>query len=248
MNGRAQDYSIVVVDVEGLASSVGPVQRRARDRVHAVVADAFDAAGIDHRLGPPPVDRASGALWLLPGLAPKADLTGRFIDFLQAGLEAQARKYGPGGALRLRVALHYGEAVSESREWTGSGLRCACHLVELPALRDTLWAGRRSALAVAVSDEWHRAVLLHQGSGAEAEAHPAAPIRVGRDQSMVVWLRVPGYDQPPGLDLATADKNGGPSRGDSRKRDAVGIGPADPATRVSAGPAVPESPAPDRTA
>ncbi|TJZ41920.1 hypothetical protein FCH28_36015 [Streptomyces piniterrae] len=202
---KTQHYAILVVDIEKFGSRPNPVQAWLRERLYELLEGALDEAGIDHRAEPRPSDRGDGVFWLLPGSVPKIDLTGRFIDLLQAGLRAHARTSNADGALRLRVALHFGEVAWDGRGWVGEDLNTACRIVDLQPLREALGAGQRSGLALAVSDEWYRGVIRHEYPEADSGAYRAVRFDAKEIQGARVWIRVPGYGTPPGIEGWSAD-------------------------------------------
>lgn len=204
MRPKAQHYAILVADIEKFGSRSNPVQAWLRERLYELLEGALDEAGIDHRAEPRPSDRGDGVFWLLPGSVPKIDLTGRFVDLLQAGLRAHARTSNDEGALRLRAALHFGEVAWDGRGWVGEDLNTACRIVDLQALRDALSAGQRSGLALAVSDEWYRGVIRHEYPETDSGAYRAVRFDAKEIKGARVWIRVPGYSTPPGIERWTA--------------------------------------------
>lgn len=221
-------YTILVVDIEKFGRRRNPVQSWLRERLYRLLEEAFVAAGIEYGTAPPPVDRGDGVFWLLPGTVPKQDVTGPFVEALRAGLRAHARTSSAEGALRLRVVLHGGEVGSDGRGWVGADLNTACRMVDHQPLRDALAAAGDAELVVGVSDEWHRKVISHGYHGVNPAEY--RPVRFDAKEVVheTVWLRVPGYAEPPGL--------GGAPEAD---------GPARPATRPPApAPAPPTAPPP----
>lgn len=224
MRARAQHYAILVVDIESFGSRPDPVQEWLRGRLYEVLEEALDDTGIDHRAEPRPTDRGDGAFWLLPGSVSKVDLSGRFVDLLQAGLRAHARTSNTEGAMRLRVALHFGEVAWDGRGWVGADLNTACRIVDLDVLRATLKAAPRSGLALAASDAWYQAVLRHDHPQAESAPYRAVPFDAKEVHGATVWVRVPGYDRPPGLHGVLGATPGGPGQEQARRPEApVGI-------------------------
>ncbi|AKA02845.1 aromatic ring-opening dioxygenase LigA [Streptomyces noursei ZPM] len=209
MEGKAQHYAILVVDIEKFGSRGNPTQATLRKRMYELLEHALDEAGIDHRAEPRPVDRGDGVFWLLPGSVPKTELTGRFVYLLQAALRAHARHSSADAALRLRAALHYGEVAWDGRGWVGEDLNTACRIVDFQPLRDALGAGTRSALALAVSDPWYRAVVRHDYPEIDSRTYQAVRFDAKEIKGSKVWIRVPGYDTPPGIEPFVADEDPG---------------------------------------
>jgi hypothetical protein len=80
----------------------------------------------------------------------------------------------------------------------GEALNTACRLGDLDTLRTTLAAASRSGLALAVSPDWHAAVVRHDYPELPASGFRQVPF-VAKEITSYAWLRVPGYDEPPGL-------------------------------------------------
>ncbi|WP_053923094.1 hypothetical protein [Streptomyces chattanoogensis] len=225
MRVKAQHYAILVVDAEKFGSRPNPVQAWLRERLYELLEEALDEAGIDHRAEPRPSDRGDGVFWLLPGSVPKIDLTGRFVELLQTGLRAHARTSNADGALRLRVALHFGEVAWDGRGWVGEDLNTACRMVDLRPLRDALSAGQRSGLALAVSDEWYRGVVRHGYPEADSGAYRAVRFDAKEIRGARAWIRVPGYDTPPGIEGWRADESASAAESADGPAGAPGAGP-----------------------
>lgn len=199
MRAKAQHYSILVVDIEKFGRRANPVQLWLRERLYALVETAFEEAGIDHRTGPRPTDRGDGFFWLLPGSVDKVDLTGRFVALLHDRLREHARTSSEEAAMRLRVALHDGDVARDGRGWAGEELNSACRLADIQPLRDALGEARRSCLALAVSADWYRRVVRHDYPEVERQSFRRVPFDAKEIQGESAWVRVPGYDFPPGL-------------------------------------------------
>lgn len=211
MRVRAQHYLILVVDIEKFGSRSNPVQIWVRRQLYALVEAAFDEAGIDHTSGPRPSDRGDGFFWLLPGAVDKVELTGRFVDLLHQGLRRHAATSSEQGAMRLRVVLHDGDVSRDEHGWVGEELNTACRLVDIQPLRSALAEGRRSGLALAVSADWYRRVVHHDDPAVERGSFRKVPFDAKEIQGSHAWIRVPGYDAPPGLDpWAVAAPDPGP--------------------------------------
>ncbi|MFD3308182.1 hypothetical protein [Streptomyces sp. NPDC058694] len=198
MRAKAQHYSIVVVDIEKFGSRSNPVQLWLRERLYELVEEALDVTGVDRHAAPAPSDRGDGFFWLLPGSVDKVDLTGRFVDLMHDGLRAHARTASAEGAMRLRVALHSGDVARDVRGWQGEELNSACRLVDIAPLRTALAEATRSGLALAVSDDWYRRVVRQDHPGVERAAFRRVPFDAKEIQGEFAWIRVPGYEVPPG--------------------------------------------------
>lgn len=199
MAAKAQHYSIVVVDIERFGGRTDPVQAYLREQMYEVGHAALAVLGVDPAALATPADRGDGFFWLLPGDVDKVELTGTFIDTLHAGLRAHAAVAGPDGALRLRVALHYGQVAWDGRGWIGTELNSACRLVDIQPLRAALAAADRATLALAVSDRWYEAVVRHDHPGIDRATFRRVAFDAKEVRDRHAWISVPGYSAPPGI-------------------------------------------------
>jgi hypothetical protein len=197
---KLQYHVIVVVDIEGFGSRSNPVQLWLRGHLYRVLQEAFEAAGVALDEAPPPQDRGDGAFWLLHGSVPKEDLTDLFINRLHAGLRMYAMVAGEAAGMRLRVALHAGEVGWDGRGWVGKDLNTACRIVDSDALRKALAAAApRAALALAVSRQWYDSVVRDEPGAIDRSTYRPVRFKI-KELDDVIWIRVPGFDSPPGLD------------------------------------------------
>jgi hypothetical protein len=197
-----QYFVILVVDIEKFGTRPNPVQTFLRGSLYALMERALDEAGIDHRGGARPVDRGDGLFLLLPGSVPKTDLVGPFIARLRTGLRAHAQTSSDAAALRLRVVLHSGEVAWDGRGWVGEDLNTACRMVDHQPLRDALAAAGDAQLVLGISDGWHRGVLRHDYPQLDAAAFRPVRFDAKEIHDETVWVLVPGYAAPPGLEHA----------------------------------------------
>ncbi|MGW5675349.1 hypothetical protein ACWEV4_09715 [Streptomyces sp. NPDC003860] len=197
MGARPLHYSIMVLDLERFGSRTNPEQERARSALFSVVEEALKDADVMPQHVAGVGDRGDGGFWLFPSGVSKVDLTGDVVERLQMRLRAYAAEPGA-QPLRLRLALHAGEVARDERGWVGADLNTACRLVDLDDLRRVLAAAERSALALAVSQTWHDAVVRHEYPGLDSSAFRSVAFREKEVDSRA-WIRVPGYDAPPGL-------------------------------------------------
>ncbi|MFI2458030.1 hypothetical protein [Streptomyces sp. NPDC019539] len=199
---KPQYFNILVVDIEKFGARPNPVQSFLRDSLYGLMERVLDEAGIDRLGASRPVDRGDGMFLLLPGSVAKTDLVGPFVARLRIGLRAHAQTSNATAALRLRVVLHSGEVGWDGRGWVGEDLNTACRMVDHQPLRDALSAAEDAHLVLGISDAWHRAVLRHDYP--ELDTDSFRPVRFDAKEihDETVWVRVPGYAVPPGLDGA----------------------------------------------
>ncbi|MEE4544171.1 hypothetical protein V2S66_19605 [Streptomyces sp. V4-01] len=234
-----QYFVILVVDIERFGARPNPVQTFLRRSLYELLESALEEAGIDHRGGARPVDRGDGLFLLLPGSVPKTDLVGLFVARLRTGLRAHAQTSSDAAALRLRVVLHSGEVAWDGRGWVGEDLNTACRMVDHQPLRDTLAAAGDAQLVLGISDGWHRSVLRHDYPQLDTAAFRPVRFDAKEIQDETVWVLVPGYPAPPGLEHAgTAEPAaaGHPVRHAAAARSANGAAPPAAAPPTTAPP------------
>ncbi|MFF2778512.1 hypothetical protein ACFVU3_26780 [Streptomyces sp. NPDC058052] len=220
MGIKPRYYLIVVLDIEQFGRRTDPLQQWLRERLHAITDEALREAGIGPADMEAVSDRGDGSFLLIRPTVSKLDLTTRFVDALQAGLRGHAQRSNEDSALRVRVALHAGDVARDDRGWVGEALNTACRLVDLDALRAALGAADRSGLALAVSADWHTAVVRHDFPELPAAGFREVPFEAKEIHSHA-WLHVPGYDEPPGVGSSPA-----PGKPAESARAATGQGPA----------------------
>jgi hypothetical protein len=199
MRVKAQHYAIVAVDVEKFGTRDNPTAFLLRKQLYSLVETALDDAGIDRSAAPDPADRGDGFFQLLPGDVDKLDLTGPFVALLHNALRDHAATSNAPGALRIRVVLHSGDVGWDGRGWVGEELNTACRLLDIEPLRTTLAQARRTGLALAVTEDWYRRVVCHGTAEVEREAFREVPFDAKEIRGASAWIRVPGYDVPPGI-------------------------------------------------
>lgn len=237
MGLKPRYYLIVVLDIEGFGRRTDPLQQWLRERLQAIVDEALRETGVGPGDAEAVCDRGDGSFLLIRPTVSKLDLTTRFIEALQAGLRSHAQRGNEESALRVRVALHAGDVAQDDRGWVGEALNTACRLVDLDALRTTLAAADRSGLALAVSADWHSAVVRHDYPELPAAGFREVPFEAKEIRSRA-WLHVPGYDEPPGIGSLSA-----------APRNPTGFTQAGPSQDMgSAQPAAQNAPVPDQLA
>jgi class 3 adenylate cyclase len=175
--------AIVAVDIEGSTTRTNSVRSQLRSVLFELLDEALAAGGIGKKHRDPFVDRGDGALCLIRPFdqLPKTLLLTTFVPALTDLLEKHARTL-PGLAFRLRVAVHAGEVHRDSRGPYGEDVDIACRLVDAPELKRRL-RETTAPLALAVSQEIHRAVVRHGYPGIDDAAFTqAVHIRLGQER------------------------------------------------------------------
>ncbi|MQS06246.1 hypothetical protein [Streptomyces alkaliphilus] len=114
----------------------------------------------------------------------------------------------------------------------GADLNTAFRMVDLPALRGTLEAAERAVLALAVSDVLYRAIVRHDHPGIDPTEYRDVPFSAKEISGERLWIRVPGYYEPPGLPAPEASGAASPAgdaadpRGAARRETGASAGEA----------------------
>lgn len=187
-------YIWAVHGVEDWNTRPAVTQTKIGQALRQVEAQALARVGLDPaRVSQRPA--GDGAVLVLPGDFPKGLVTTKYVDALCEGIEEYDAESGPGETIRLRLALHAGESPAGD-EWASPGAATATRLANAAVLRRVLAAAKGSALALAVSRTWYRAVI--HGGYAPAEGYQEVRIEAPQSADWA-WVRVPGRTQPPGL-------------------------------------------------
>ncbi len=188
-------YSLAVMDMEAWSAQPAAVQAQMQRAFDAIVTAALRHCEIDSaEVGR--TSRGDGAILSFPGDVPKERLTEQFVEALRHAIE-ESNVISPSAAtIRLRLALHAGDAIDGGGQWAGRPVVLACRLVDSDLLRRVLAAARGQALAVILSNDWYEAVV-REGHASSAGYEPV--LVVEKDLAHEGWVRVPGRTRPPGL-------------------------------------------------
>jgi hypothetical protein len=189
---------IVVLDLEGYSASPDPIQVSKLEALEKIVRNAAEDAGLvwDDLFVK---DRGDGMILIVPAEVSPIVVAGQLIRAFDAGLCEAASIYSPTHRMRLRVSLHQGLVDG----YAGEAINLACHLVDTDVLRSTLRAATSAHLAVIVSDAFHREVIKPGHRLIDPATYGRVVINeLKNDPAATVWLHVPGYAKPPGLQRA----------------------------------------------
>jgi len=188
-------YSWVVMDIENWGGRPGSAQARMQQALRGVVARALSACsveGADVRR----TSRGDGVILGLSTEIAKETITGPLFKSLNRELRLYDDECPPDEVMRLRIALHAGDAHDGGDEWAGKPVNLACRLVDSEILHRVLAAASTAVLATIVSDDWYDAVL-REGWADPVGFDPVVPNL--KDYDGGAWIRVPGHLHPPGL-------------------------------------------------
>lgn len=186
---RPIHFSMAIVDIENFGTRNDADQRWLRSQMYDVLGEATDRAGIPWDQCDA-VERGDGLGLLIRATVSKAIVAEGFVRALQAGLRAHHLRSREDAAMRMRLALHAGEAGFDGRNWVGTELNTACRLAELPELRQVLQAVPTAHLAVCVSDLWFRTVVWQDPGLVDHRTYLPIMVRVKEFHGRV-WLHVP---------------------------------------------------------
>lgn len=211
-------YALLVVDIENWGGRPAVVQVRLQAALRGILRDAIAVSSVSaHDVRT--TSRGDGAIVAIPAVVPKEVVTARLVRAIDEKVRGYDVSADAGAEMRLRVALHAGDIHDGGDEWAGEAVVTACRLVDSELLHRVLAAAGRSVLALIVSDVWYRSVV---GGGWVPPAGFERVWPVVKNYDGPAWVRVPAYDDPPGLRPvdrsvpagAAAASSGGAATGD----------------------------------
>lgn len=136
-----------------------------------------------------PVDTPHGMSLVVDGSVPAHIVAGRLLTEWDGALTTMTP------VVRCRVGMHRGLVAVTGTGWHGEAVDTARSLARTPLLRASLMAAHRARIALVVSDDFHRDVVVPGPRGLD----PSAFARVTTVDGTEAWIRVLGYSWPPGL-------------------------------------------------
>ncbi|TDV53710.1 hypothetical protein [Actinophytocola oryzae] len=182
---------IVAVDIEGSTSRNNAQQGHIRDAMYQAVESALVDCGITQEHRDEFSDRGDGVMVLIRPVdsIPKPLLIRAVVPALRARLEEYARRH-PGQRLRLRVAIHAGDVLSDGRAPYGEDVNLTTRLLDAPEFKEQL-AESAEPLVLVVSDQVYRSAVCQGYDGIDAgEFKPLVRVCVGHHTHRG-WVRVP---------------------------------------------------------
>jgi hypothetical protein len=126
----------------------------------------------------------------------KEVITTEFVEALREAVSEYDANCAPEDSIRLRLALHAGEALEGEGEWAGRPVNTVCRLVDSSVLKRVLAASMGSPLAVIVSSGWYDAMVREGYVPADGYRKVWVEVKTFAD---IAWVKVPGRSSPPGL-------------------------------------------------
>jgi class 3 adenylate cyclase len=181
--------AIVLIDVEGFSrhERTNAHQAQVRADLYDSIEQAFADAGISWN-GCYHEDRGDGILVLVPPEVVKSLL----VESLPWSLVKELRRRNalrPSAArLRVRLALHAGEVVFDTRGVTGTALTTAFRLLEAPPLKQSL-AESPGVLALITSPWFYEEVVRHSPASEPSSFHQVT-VAV-KETTTTAWISLP---------------------------------------------------------
>ncbi|GGP44786.1 hypothetical protein [Saccharothrix coeruleofusca] len=181
--------AVLVVDVEKSSERHDREKVELREALYQVLHSGLEAAGLPaerYRLD----DLGDGVLAVvdsevLPLLDPLLEVA---VD----GLARFNARRDPVSWLRLRFGVHFGLIARDAHGWVGDDVTTAFRIVNGEGVKSVLRAAARAQSVVVVSDAVYRSVVRPGYRGLRAASY-----RQIHDGGRQVWVRVPGYAEPP---------------------------------------------------
>jgi tetratricopeptide (TPR) repeat protein len=183
--------SILAVDIEsfGMRSRTNPIRLRLRRRLLRTCISVLHKAGVgDGRYTV--ADTGDGYLFFIEPQAQKSKLLDAVITRLGKVLEAGNRDRPVAERMRLRVAFHAGDVLSDPEHMHGNPTIVACRLLDSAPLRATLRA-TAAPFAMIVSDMIYEDIVKHGYGQIDPDAFHAVAVRE-KEARVLAWVHVPG--------------------------------------------------------
>jgi hypothetical protein len=181
--------TLAVFDIVGFGERNDADQKWLRGQALELLKSAAKRAGIPWRKCRL-IDRGDGWAILIPAAVGKEVVADAFVREVVVGLRAHDRRCGNGpAAMRMRLALHFGEVARSGDGWVGTAINTVCRLVDAPELRDALRDAPEALLAVCVSGEWFHAVVEQNPDLFDPGAYTPIAVVV-KELDTTAWVRV----------------------------------------------------------
>ncbi|MFJ1592957.1 hypothetical protein ACIOD0_22340 [Kitasatospora albolonga] len=166
----------LVVDIEHYSRRTHPEQMDLQNRLDWIMGHAFRAAGVKTRRCYRQ-DQGDGLLFILPSEVQEGDAVPRLVSGVQTALYGANLVPGPGGRIRMRMALSVGIVSQGPTGFVGEGVESACSMVGSAGARQALADRPGSDLAFIVNDHYFDDVVAQDFPGLRSSDF--RPVTVG---------------------------------------------------------------------
>lgn len=183
--------SLVAVDVVGFGGRRKNVQVQMflRDRLYTLIRDAIEKSGVEFDRCYFE-DRGDGLVIAVPPEVETERLVHPFVEYVRAGLRLHNLLSSDLAQIRLRLALHAGEAWTDSYGLVGDSVIHLFRLLEAPAFKQFV-AGSGAYLALLASDHVHDAIIRHAPGLIDPDDYLEVPVQ-HKETTGVGWVRLVG--------------------------------------------------------
>lgn len=191
MNQEPQHYSIFGADIQNYSGRHALEQLDLRRDFRRLLRDASDLAKVrpDRWCRQ---DQGDGELALVPGTLSKPRLVAELVRELGIALDHYNQPRRPEDRLRLRLAMHCGEAHMDGTGFAGNAPIVASRLLEAAPLRAALNAVPRAHLALILSQPMFEAVNGYRDIRASDFKRVRVRVKTFEQDA---WLSVPGLPE-----------------------------------------------------
>jgi hypothetical protein len=160
-----------------------------------------------------------GELAILPREEPEPVIVDQYVRYLDEALAAHNADPASGRKIRLRMAVHFGTAMSADNGYAGQGVVAVSRLVDSPPIKEALAAAPQACLAVILSRQIFDDVVRQGHVSALVTDFAKVSVRVKEFQDEA-WVKVVGVphhaapaDNGPANDPPAADDAAPAGRG-----------------------------------
>ncbi|EFC83431.1 effector-associated domain EAD1-containing protein [Parafrankia sp. EUN1f] len=172
-------------------------QKQLRDGVRRIIEDSLAEAGIPRALQQQ--DRGDGYLMVFSAIVPKARIVADFVRELGIALNLYNATRNTRGRIRLRVAMHEGDILTDGTGWVGDAVVTCARLVDSAPIREVLADDQDADSALILSSEIFDSVVRPRLRGLSPGDFREVEVTVTAKRfSATAWLALPGRGAPPG--------------------------------------------------
>jgi hypothetical protein len=186
----AYPFTVVAADISAWSGRPSLLQLELRAGLIEVLEEACRAAALD-RARWRRQDKGDEELALVPADVPVAAVVADLTRELGTALARYNRSRNHLGRMRLRVAMHHGNAHIDGTGFAGPAPVVASRLLDAQQLRQALNVADDADLALIVSDYVYEHAVRERYRGLDPDAFQRVQVEVKRFTA-VAWVHVPG--------------------------------------------------------